>query len=73
MRLNHIGLTVTDLDRAKHVYSNILAFKEIERPVFLIPGLWYCVGSFQLHLMLFDKPKQHHYHSLMKQYKRIFH
>lgn len=45
MRLNHIGLLVSDLDRARNFYTNILGFKEIERPEFLIPGVWYSLGS----------------------------
>lgn len=50
--LHHVSLTVTDLDRAKDFYSNILGLKEIERPNFDFPGAWYEVGNQQIHLIV---------------------
>ncbi|MEH7304055.1 VOC family protein [Neobacillus drentensis] len=50
--LHHVSLTVTDLEQAKHFYSNILGLKEIERPNFDFPGAWYEVGGQQLHLIV---------------------
>ena len=50
--LHHVSLTVTDLERAKHFYSEILCLKELERPPFDFPGAWYEVGNQQLHLIV---------------------
>lgn len=50
--LHHVSLTVTDLDRAKDFYSNILCLKEIKRPNFDFPGAWYEVGPQQIHLIV---------------------
>ena len=51
--LHHVSLTVTDLDRAKNFYTNILCLKEIQRPDFDFPGAWYEVEGQQLHLIVF--------------------
>lgn len=50
--LHHVSLTVTNLERAKHFYSNILCLKEIGRPNFDFPGAWYEVNGQQLHLIV---------------------
>lgn len=50
--IHHVSLTVTNLERAKDFYSNILCLKEIERPNFSFPGAWYQVNSQQLHLIV---------------------
>lgn len=51
--LHHVSLTVTNLERAKHFYSNILCLKEIQRPNFDFPGAWYEIEGQQLHLIVF--------------------
>ncbi|MFT4416846.1 VOC family protein [Fredinandcohnia humi] len=50
--IQHVSLTVTNLERAKDFYSNILCLKEIERPDFDFPGAWYKINSQQLHLIV---------------------
>lgn len=49
--LHHVSLTVTNLEKAKDFYSNILCLNEIERPNFDFPGAWYAIGNQQLHLI----------------------
>ncbi|WP_218244066.1 VOC family protein, partial [Pseudomonas sp. 2995-3] len=51
--LHHVSISVTDLDKAKHFYSDVLGFQEIERPDFDFPGAWYSLGSQQLHLIVY--------------------
>ena len=46
----HAALLVSDLDRAKHFYSNILGLSQVERPL-KYPGVWYQLGDFQVHLI----------------------
>lgn len=52
--LHHVSLIVTDLDRSKAFYGEVLGLKEIERPPFNFPGAWYAVGAGgqQLHLIV---------------------
>jgi glyoxylase I family protein len=51
--LHHVSLTVTNLERAKDFYGNILCLKELHRPAFDFPGAWYEVGNQQIHLIVF--------------------
>lgn len=50
--LHHVSLNVTDLKKSKDFYSKILCLKEIQRPPFDFPGIWYEVGDQQLHLIV---------------------
>jgi catechol 2,3-dioxygenase-like lactoylglutathione lyase family enzyme len=53
--LHHVSLTVTDLDRARAFYREILRLTEIERPTFPFAGAWFAVGETQqLHLIVHD-------------------
>ena len=51
--IHHVSLTVTDLERSRTFYREILTLEEIERPPFDFPGAWFAVGSRQqLHLIV---------------------
>jgi catechol 2,3-dioxygenase-like lactoylglutathione lyase family enzyme len=53
--LHHVTLTVTDIDRSKQFYRDILGLKEIARPAFPFPGAWFEIGDTQhLHLIVHD-------------------
>jgi len=54
--LHHVSLAVTNLERSKAFYGDVLGLKEIERPRFEFAGAWYGVGDRQLHLIVHDKP-----------------
>lgn len=54
-KLNHLGLLISNLEKSRHFYGNVLGFKEIDRPSFSIKGLWYDLGEFELHLMLHEQ------------------
>jgi catechol 2,3-dioxygenase-like lactoylglutathione lyase family enzyme len=53
MRIEHIGLLVSDLNRAALFYEKILGLSCIERPDLGFEGIWYGLDNGQqIHLML---------------------
>ena len=52
LHLNHVALLVTDLERSRSFYRDVLSLVEIDRPVFDFPGAWFRLGDDQeLHLI----------------------
>jgi len=55
-QMSHVSITVTDVEKARGFYTGVLEFKEIPRPAFDFPGLWYSLGGdLQLHIILNDQ------------------
>lgn len=52
--IHHVSLPVTDLEKAKTFYGDVLGLKEIGRPPFDFPGAWYQIGQQQLHLIVYE-------------------
>lgn len=50
--IHHVSLAVTDLEKAKEFYGEVLGLQEIKRPPFDFPGAWYQIGNQQLHLIV---------------------
>jgi glyoxylase I family protein len=51
--LHHIALTVTDMERSRKFYREILSLGEIPRPPFTFPVAWFQLGDFrQVHLIV---------------------
>jgi catechol 2,3-dioxygenase-like lactoylglutathione lyase family enzyme len=54
--IHHIALTVTDLERSRKFYHEILSIREIPRPAFNFPGAWFQLGdSQQVHLIVHSR------------------
>jgi glyoxylase I family protein len=49
--LHHAAIRVTDVERARDFYTNVLGFKQIPRPDVDRPGAWLSLGNAQVHLI----------------------
>ena len=50
-QLHHVSVPVTDVERAKAFYRDVLGLEEIERPPFDFGGAWFALADGQLHLI----------------------
>jgi glyoxylase I family protein len=48
---HHAAIRVTDVERARNFYMNVLGFKQIPRPDVDRPGAWLSLGNAQVHLI----------------------
>jgi len=52
MRLQHVGLVVSDLERSRRFYAEALDLEEVPRPPnFSFAGAWFRHGEDELHLL----------------------
>ena len=50
-RVHHVGIRVSDVDRATDFYEGVLGLEQIDRPDFGFPGVWFQLGDVQVHLL----------------------
>jgi catechol 2,3-dioxygenase-like lactoylglutathione lyase family enzyme len=55
LTIHHVSLPVSDLERAKRFYSEVLGLQEIARPPFDFRGAWYRAGDRDLHLIVSER------------------
>lgn len=56
-QIDHVSLVVTDLDRSREFYRDVLGLKEIRKPkTFDFKVIWFELGNHQLHLLLRREP-----------------
>jgi glyoxylase I family protein len=48
---HHAAIRVTDVERARNFYMNVLGFRQIQRPSVDRPGAWLSLGNAQVHLI----------------------
>jgi len=51
IHIHHVSIVVRNLENAKNFYSERLGLQEIQRPPFQSKGIWYAIGTQQLHLL----------------------
>jgi catechol 2,3-dioxygenase-like lactoylglutathione lyase family enzyme len=49
--VHHISFAVSDLDRARRFYEEVLGLERIPRPDLGLPGEWYAAGNAEIHLI----------------------
>lgn len=49
--LHHVSIPVSDVERSRAFYRDVLQLEEIERPPFDFPGVWFAAGDGALHLI----------------------
>lgn len=56
-QLDHVSVVITDIERSRLFYRDILGLKEIAKPrTFDFVVLWFDLGNQQLHLLLKEQP-----------------
>src|SRR5688572_14113883 len=56
-QIDHVSVLITDLERSRAFYRDILGLKEIAKPkTFTFSVLWFDLGNQQLHLLLKPEP-----------------
>ena len=56
-QIDHVSVIITDVERSRRFYGDLLGLKEINRPrTFDFMVLWFELGNHQLHLLLKDQP-----------------
>ena len=57
LQLDHCSVLITDVERSRRFYRDLLGLREIPPPrTFDFVVLWFELGNHQLHLLLKDKP-----------------
>jgi catechol 2,3-dioxygenase-like lactoylglutathione lyase family enzyme len=52
MRIQHVGLVVSDVDRSRRFYREALGLEEVPRPAnFAFDGAWFRFGGTEIHLL----------------------
>jgi len=53
MRIQHVGLVVSDLERSRRFYADALGLPEVPRPPnFTFDGAWFRSGGTEIHLLV---------------------
>jgi glyoxylase I family protein len=55
---SHVAVSVSDVERAKRFYGEVLGLKQLPRPSFPFAGAWYALGDNQIHLISSEKRRE---------------
>ena len=57
VKIDHCSVLITDVERSRRFYRDLLGLKEINRPrTFDFVALWFDLGDQHIHLLLKDRP-----------------
>ncbi len=60
--LNHVSVSVRDMEESVHFYTELFGMKKIPTPNFGFPVQWLRVGDLQLHVFKRDVPSPQYHH-----------
>jgi glyoxylase I family protein len=52
LEIHHVSVITTDLERSAAFYENVLELQRIPRPPFKSVGIWYGLGTLQIHVIV---------------------
>lgn len=56
-QIDHCSVLITDVERSRHFYRDVLGLKEINKPrTFDFVAVWFDLGNMHIHLLLKDNP-----------------
>ena len=50
--VHHVSFAVSDLERSRRFYEEVLGLQPIPRPDMGLPGIWYGAGNAEVHLIV---------------------
>jgi catechol 2,3-dioxygenase-like lactoylglutathione lyase family enzyme len=57
MQIDHVSVVITDIERSRRFYRDVLGLAEIQKPrTFDFVVLWFDLGNMHIHLLLKDQP-----------------
>src|SRR5687768_5604903 len=57
VKIDHVSVLITDVERSRRFYAGILGLREINKPrTFDFVAVWFDLGDQHLHLLQKDKP-----------------
>lgn len=60
VKINHIAISVTNLQESEHFYRDILGLKQIPEPFGLGIHAWFDIGSAELHVIEMAEERREH-------------
>ncbi len=72
--LNHVSVSVRDMDESVQFYTELFGMKNISTPNFGFPVQWLRVGGLQLHLFKRDvlSPQYHHFGLTVDDFQTVY-
>src|SRR5262249_41160966 len=56
-QIDHVSVIITDVDRSRHFYRDLLGLQEIPKPrTFDFVAIWFDLGNMHVHLLQKEKP-----------------
>lgn len=49
--VHHISFAVSDFERSRHFYEEVVGLERIPRPDLGLPGAWYAAGDVEVHVI----------------------